>query len=146
MRKYTNLILSLLIVMSGCTSQPKVIKEDTVQNSHVTISYHLGHSRYQFFAQGLEDQAEISSWKDDKMLERKIISLEQYLSFSELAHQAIKNFKDTPIESDCRTPFQIEFSTQNEALKISGCRSEKTQSQIGQVIKEGEYLLYTEEK
>ncbi len=145
MRMNISHILLSLIFASGCISQPKVIKEETVQNSHVTISYHLGHSRYQFFAQGLEDQAEISSWKDDKMLEKKTISLEKYLNFSELAHNTIKNFKDMPIESDCRTPFQIEFSTQNEALKISGCRSENTQSQIGQVIKEGEYLLYSGE-
>ena len=142
--KTTILMITLAILLTSCTTGSKVIEPANVQNSNVTISYNLGHSRYQFLATAKDEIAEISSWRDDKVLERKNISLEKYLKFADQVHLAIQSYKPETREEECRTPFQISLVSQKKQKTVNGCRGDAGDGQIGKVIKEGEHLFYTE--
>lgn len=135
----------ITFIFLGCTTPPKVIEPETVKNSKVEIEYGLGHSRYQFLAEAAVDRAEISSWKDDKVLEKKEIPLDVYLGFAEKVHEAIESYEGPKeVSKDCRTPFAVSLTSKKETYLVTGCRGEHTDSKIGQVIKEGEYLFYSE--
>lgn len=137
--------ITTFFLLMGCVSPPRVIKPETVQDSEVTISYNLGHSRYRFLAKADSEKAEISSWRDDKILAKRAIPLTKYLEFADQVHQAIKSRSTSTASGECRTPFRIEMVAKDDQYTVSGCRGESGDEKIGQLIKEGEFLLHTEE-
>lgn len=135
---------ALIFFLTSCASPPRLITPETVQNSQVNISYNLGHSRYRFLAKADSKKAEISSWRDDKVLAKRAIPLSKYLEFADQVHRAVKSHSATPASGECRTPFRIQMVSKEDQYTVSGCRGESGDEKIGQLIKEGEFLLYTE--
>lgn len=66
------LILGSLLVASGCATT-RLITPENAMKSRIEIDYVLGHSNYKYIALGGKEEAEISSFRDDKVLEKKSI-------------------------------------------------------------------------
>jgi|GEM_PF-3051730 hypothetical protein len=139
---FTFTAVALIGLATGCAHSPPMIEGDNAPNSHILIAYDLGHTHYRFKARALQRRAEISSWRDDQVLEKKVISLDQYRQFADRVYELVRSHPNEEINEDCRTPYKISLEAQKKEVSVSGCRSEKNNETVGQVIKEGEFLFY----
>lgn len=137
-------IVTLSLILSACATHQPLINEDNVKDSRIEISYVLGHNSYKYIATAKGPLAEITSLREDRTLERKSIPLESYQKFARKVEDLFKNPAEAHDEVDCRTPYKIEIVAKDKIRTRSGCRSSETDSNVGNVIKDGEFLFYSQ--
>lgn len=135
--------LAMVIAIAACTSKD-IITPQNANNSRIEIDYVLGHNRYKYVAIGGAQAAKISSYHNDKELESKKISVQKYQVFADQLESAIRSSPAGVIDESCRTPYYIRITIGEDVHKTSGCRSADAEGKIGRLLKEGEFLLYSE--
>lgn len=130
--------------LMGCAT-PQLITPANAKKSKIEIDYVLGHSRYRYIASGGENDAEISSYRDEQQIETKKISPDKYEDFALRLEKAIRSSPVGVVDENCRTPYQIKITIEDRTSMMSGCRSADSEGQIGKLLKEGEFLFYVEE-
>lgn len=135
----------LFLALSSCATK-SLITPDNAMKSKIEINYALGRSQYKYVAIGGKDQAEVSSFKDEKLLEKKSISPEKYQAFASKLENAIHATPSSEPQENCRTPYKIDVMIAEKESTFKGCRSDDTNGQIGKLLREGEFIFYSEEK
>lgn len=139
------------LLISACATKKPHIDQRNLSESQVDISYMLGHSSYRYRASSKKETAEIASYRDQSLLEKRTIPMETYKSFMKKVEEALQKSNASsgpPTQEElqgCRTAYSVSVKTKQQKMAMSGCRSEDTEGFIGQLIKEGEFLMYSNE-
>ncbi len=142
--KKTLIILTLALSFACSTPAPEGMTEDMVSQSTVDIRYQLGHSQYRYLANSSEDNSQISSYRDESLLETRVIPLKKYLEFLTFIDAQFPELEQVTHIEGCRTPFTIMLITKKEHKTVTGCRSQDELGILGQILKEGEHLFYSD--
>lgn len=129
----------------GCASKQHLITPENLRQSQIEITYMLGHSLYKYVATGGKTKAEVSSYRDNQVLEKRTIPLARYQEFSAKLEDAIRSAPHQEVDPSCRTPYKIHIIIEDKERTTSGCRNTDSEGQIGQILKEGEFLFYSGE-
>lgn len=141
------LLLFTLCLTSACTTPaPQKLTEETVSESTVDIRYQLGSSQYRYLANSSNNSSQISSYRDDSLLEKRIIPINKYLEFLTSIESKLSELELVTQVEGCRTPFTIMLITKKEHETVMGCRSEDKRGVLSKILKEGEFLFYSEIK
>ena len=134
--------ISFLAII-GCATQSVLITPDTLNNSQIEIAYVLGHTEYKYIAKGDQDSAEVSSYRADQLVEKKKITLDRHREFAAKLEEVLRSSPSNSADENCRTPYRIQITTSVRTSTTTGCRSADTEGQIGQILKEGEFIFYS---
>lgn len=134
-------LLAALTVLAGCASG-RLITDKNAMNSRIEIDYVLGHSRYKYTAIGGAETARVSSSRDEHVLEDKSIPVARYRDFAARLEKAIRSAPAGVVDESCRTPYRVRIVIEGRESTTAGCRSADAEGQIGQLLKEGEFLFY----
>ncbi|MNJ94882.1 hypothetical protein D3C87_125850 [compost metagenome] len=134
-----------LCFIAGCANKP-MINSENLDSSQVEISYVLGHTHYKYMAVAGKHNAEVSSLRDDRVLEKKSIPLARYQDFAGKVEKMLQSSATPAPDESCRTPYKIQVTAGKKVRTGSGCRTSDVEGKVGRLIKEGEFLLYSEEK
>ncbi len=138
------LILATTVLLAACATHAPLINDNNIKESRIEISYVLGHISYKYIATALGERAEIASLREDTTLEKKSISLATYQNFASKVENIFKLAENEHQDTECRTPYKIEVFAENQIRIRSGCRSSDHGDHFGNIIKEGEYLFYSQ--
>ncbi|WP_413575037.1 hypothetical protein ACLVWU_12315 [Bdellovibrio sp. HCB290] len=145
------LSLLSLLVLSACATPAK--KDDNfispdataVPTNSISINYALRQNVYLFElnSQGGRE-FDAKSAVNEKVIEKRKISKEHYISFANRIYDFAEKYKDSKsADSDCRSPFKIRMEKNGQVSEVEGCRTNDT-GELGKIIREGEILFYAQ--
>lgn len=137
------IMFTYFLCTSACAGKELIVKPDTLSESRVEISYVLGHTQYSYVAIGDPNKAEVSSYRDERLLEKQTIPLVRYQEFIKKVENIFETATKEEVDENCRTPYRVFVVVKKKEHTATGCRSADSEGLLGQVLKEGEFLFYS---
>lgn len=143
----SRIVLAFISAISffGCATNRSLITPENLERSQVEIISALGHSQYKYVAIGSAETAEVSIYRDERVIETRVIPLEKYQDFAKRLEHALRSAPSSDVDVSCRTPYKITITIDDRQNTTSGCRSADSDGNIGQLLKEGEFIFYSAE-
>jgi hypothetical protein len=153
------LLLSILFwaaLLAGCATTPapspdaagtpsgKLIR---LSGSFLEINYVRGNNRHRFIATVNGDSVRAECYRDKQLLKARKMDPGK---FEELVQQALTLVNTRPLSSTvtatspCRTPFTLRLKNEDAIKTLDGCRSTDQGVALGKLIKDAEFLVFSE--
>ena len=146
------LIISI-VLLAACAQKPIVAKTASVpvpvsakpsSLDFLEISYQRGRNSYKFQVEKKLEIMFARSYVDQNLVQERKLSEKEYKELKEMAEKIFAE-KEPSMKSLCRTPFEMEMSGSEKALKIHGCRSSSVGALVTELLHRADWMMLQED-
>jgi len=142
-----------LMLLAGCGSK-EVVSNSANQNNptadqkktSLEISYVLGHTVHRFVTTAGQGDILAEQFRDQQLMKQGKIDATKYSALVKQATELVSELRLHPSgNSNCRTPFTLKVRSDHDVQSVDGCRSSDAGAALGKLIKNAEFLLYSQD-
>ena len=140
-------MLVFLGVLVGCASNPGTANRSAATSkltgSSLEINYMRGGNLHRFIATLNGDLVQAECYRDRQLLRSRHMDPAKYQELVKLATQLLEQ-SPTPALAACRAPFTLRLRNDEAVKTMDGCRSSEQGVALGKLIKDAEFLVFSE--
>ena len=91
-----------------------------------------------------DDAIHAECYRDKQLLKARVMDTAKYMALVKQASELVENPKPETAPGACRTPFTLKFKRDETVKTLDGCRSSEQGVAFGKLIKEAEFLVFSE--